>query len=325
MARLFFSYSHKDAGLRDELEVHLSMLQRQGLIETWHDRRIAAGDELDKVIDSELESADIILLLVSPDFLASQYCYGVEMLRAMERHDAGEARVIPVILRPCDWSPAPFSKLLATPTDGKAITKWPDRDDAFLDVVKSIRAALTASPAEAAPSRPAEPATDTSRTPRTDKPRSGNMRIAKTFTDRDRDRFLHDAFEYLAKFFDNSLIELAERNSELETSFRRLDANRFTGTIYKNGKKSAACTIFLGSLTGERALYYWGNDTEPERTYNESLFVDADDQALFLKTLGVHFLGGTLMFTDEDQREPQKLTLEGGAEHFWSMLMERVQ
>jgi hypothetical protein len=115
MATIFFSYSHKDEALRDELETHLSMLKRQGFITTWQDRRIAAGDILDPMINAHLESADVVLLLVSPDFLASDYCYDKEMSRALERHEAGKCRVIPVILRPSDWHDAPFRKLLAAP------------------------------------------------------------------------------------------------------------------------------------------------------------------------------------------------------------------
>ena len=91
MASLFFSYSHADEALRDQLEKHLSALKHQGKIETWHDRRILAGQTFSSEIDSHLESADIILLLVSPDFLASDYCYEVEMRHALERHQRGEA------------------------------------------------------------------------------------------------------------------------------------------------------------------------------------------------------------------------------------------
>src|SRR3954471_1709733 len=104
---LFYSYSHKDEALRDELETHLSLLKRQGVIAGWHDRRIEAGTEWAGAIDKNLEEAGIILLLVSADFLASPYCWDVEVRRAMERHEAGTARVIPVILRPVDWHSAP--------------------------------------------------------------------------------------------------------------------------------------------------------------------------------------------------------------------------
>src|SRR5690242_14033992 len=118
MVKLLFSYSHKDEEFRDELDAHLSLLKRQGRLLTWHDRRITAGEDLDSTIGNELESSQIILLLVSANFLASNYCYEIEMQRAIERHKNGTAVVIPVILHPCDWHSAPFGKLRATPTDG---------------------------------------------------------------------------------------------------------------------------------------------------------------------------------------------------------------
>ena len=136
---IFYSYAHQDEGLRKELDKHLSLMKRQGLITGWYDRNIFEGDELDDEIAKHLNSAQIILLLVSADFLNSDYCYGIEMKRALERRQAGEARVIPIILRPVDWHSAPFGKLRASPKDGKAITTWGNRDEAFLDVAKGIR------------------------------------------------------------------------------------------------------------------------------------------------------------------------------------------
>src|SRR5882724_2779388 len=99
MSTLLFSYSHKDEALRDELAAHLAALRRERLIETWHDRRIVAGQPVDATIAKELETADIILLLISPDFINSDYCFEIEVRHAMQRHDRGEAVVIPVILR----------------------------------------------------------------------------------------------------------------------------------------------------------------------------------------------------------------------------------
>jgi len=141
-AEVFFSFAHEDEELREEFEKHLSNLRRQGVISNWYDRDISTGNGWDEDIAHHLNSAQVILLLVSPDFMNSDYVNDVEMKRAMERHEAGEARVIPVILRPVDWAGAPFSNLQALPTDAKAVTLWNNQDEAFLTVAKAIRTAL---------------------------------------------------------------------------------------------------------------------------------------------------------------------------------------
>ncbi|MGK3969538.1 AAA family ATPase [Sorangium sp. So ce118] len=142
--RLFFSYSHMDEALRDELETHLALLKREGLLQSWHDRRVGAGDAWAGEIDKNLNEAEVILLLVSADFLASDYCFDNEMTRALARHDAGQACVIPVILRKTDWHSAPFAKLQALPKDARPITLWQDRDEAWHDVALGIRRAIEA-------------------------------------------------------------------------------------------------------------------------------------------------------------------------------------
>ena len=135
---MFISYAHEDEPLRKQLETHLSLLQRQDLVSTWQDRQIRAGTDWAQEIDEHLNSASVILLLVSADFLASDYCYGVEMQRALDRDKAGQAKVIPIALRPCDWKDAPFAHLQALPTDACPITKWPDRDDAWPAVTGAL-------------------------------------------------------------------------------------------------------------------------------------------------------------------------------------------
>ena len=137
---VFFSYSHKDEGLRDELETHLKLLQRQGIISTWHDRKILPGGEWGDEIDNHLERARIILLLVSADFLASDYCWDIEVRRAVERHDAGEAVVIPIMLRACDWKGTPFEKIQGLPKNMTPVTASNDRDAVWAAVAKGIRA-----------------------------------------------------------------------------------------------------------------------------------------------------------------------------------------
>jgi hypothetical protein len=141
-ARIFVSYSHRDRSFVDELRSHLSLLQRQGLIDVWHDSEITAGEEWSKVIDEQLETADIILLLVSASFLSSDFCWSVELMRAMERHASRQAVVIPVILRPCLWEEAPFAKLQALPRDGRPIKQSRNTDEAWFEVASGIKKAV---------------------------------------------------------------------------------------------------------------------------------------------------------------------------------------
>jgi TIR domain len=137
--QVFISYSHQDEALKNELVKHLSPLKRLNLIEDWHDRKINAGDKWDQSISDALQSADMVILLVSIDFINSRYCYDIEMETALERERKGEVVVIPVIARNCMWKTTEFARLQATPTDGKAIASWPDRDEALTIVAERIR------------------------------------------------------------------------------------------------------------------------------------------------------------------------------------------
>lgn len=318
-ARVFISYSHIDEALRDELEVHLSMLKRQGLVDVWHDRRLLAGDQLDWTISKELDEADVILLLISPNFLASDYCYKIEKGRALKRHQEGTARLISVILRPCDWTHTDLAQFLVTPKDGRPITQWPDRDEAFLDVTQKIRRAIEALDVAGKPKvvhdfieaaeidvvgeAPEPPIT----------PRSSNLRLKKEFSQADRDTFLFETFDYLAKFFQGSLAELQARNEGIETRFRRVDGDCFTATIYRNGDKVAGGTVRIGGMFG---ITWLGNDSGEANTHNESLSVGHDDQKLFLSPMGMTFGG---------PGRDSHLTQEGAAEYLWDLLIDRLQ
>lgn len=317
MPTLFFSYSHQDERLRDLLEVHLAGLKRQGVISTWHDRRISAGTELGNAIDQNLNEADVILLLISPDFINSDYCYEREMLRAMERHDRLEARVIPIILRPCDWHGLPFGKLLAAPKDGKPVTKWADQDDAFLDIVTAIKDALRelgkASPS-ASSRRTESSATPTSSGGPT---RSSNLRIRKQFSDLDRDTFRHEGFDFIAKFFEASLLEIANRNPGLAQRFQRVDANHFTASLYQNGEKVCRGSASVGGgHVGSDSIQYSMTDTPRDGGMNEAVYVKNDDQTLYFEPLGMQSYGN---------RDKQKLTPQGAAEFFWDLFIRPLQ
>jgi hypothetical protein len=137
--RIFISYAHHDEQLAEELRRHLSVLRRAGVVSEWYDRKIVPGVDWTRQISDQMEQSEIILLLISSDFLASDYCYDVEVVRALEKHARGEAWVIPVILRPCDWGRTAFAKLQALPSDAKPVTMWANRDEAFTNVANGIR------------------------------------------------------------------------------------------------------------------------------------------------------------------------------------------
>ena len=313
MTHVFMSYSHRDEDLRNELEKHLASLKRQGAIATWHDRRIAPGEALHGRISDELNAADIILLLVSVDFMDSDYCHDVEMGRALERQERGEARVIPVILRPCDWQGAPFGGLMAVPKDGRPVTKHPTLDDGFLEVAKAIRQVAGFPDTSAATAR--RPLPPRARADRDDipmpGPRSSNLRVRTEFTDRDRHGYLGDSFEYIARYFENSANELEKRSDRVETDFRRVDANRFEAKAFVAGKERAACGIWLGGMAGD-GIYYSSSGLGSGNSFNESMSVSDDGYTLSLRLLGMAHFG---------QSGDGLLTMEGAAEHFWSLFI----
>ena len=137
----FISYAHEDESARRRLERQLAPLQGEGLLEEWHDRLIQPGVDWEGAIHNNLDSADVILLLVSPDFLSSDYCCGVETTRAMQKHEMTTARVIPIILRASQWQHTPIGKLQALPTGAVPVNEWSDIDAAYNDIANGIRSA----------------------------------------------------------------------------------------------------------------------------------------------------------------------------------------
>ncbi len=136
--KIFVSYAHRDESLLKKLKMHLKPLLRQGLIDLWYDRNISAGADWEREIDKHLETAQIILLLVSPDFIDSDYCHGIEVRRAKERHERGDAIIIPTILRPIKWQWL-LGDFQALPTSTKPVRLWRNQDEAFLDVANGIQ------------------------------------------------------------------------------------------------------------------------------------------------------------------------------------------
>jgi hypothetical protein len=173
---LFYSYAHEDEPLRDELQDHLMILERRGVVRSWHDRGIVPGHDWSREIDEHLRTADVVLLLISKDFIASDYIMGAELHLAMERQSRGDAVVIPILLRQVDLQPEdaadmPFVNLLkpqGLPKDLKPVTSWPNRDEAWTNVASGLRATVK----EIHARRPARPPTTATSPPLAASPRS---------------------------------------------------------------------------------------------------------------------------------------------------------
>lgn len=323
--RVFFSYSHDDEAQRGQLDKHLASLKRQDLIAAWHDRKLLAGEHIDDTIRRELETADIILFLVSASFLASDYCYTREMQQALERHARGEARVVPVILRSCDWTSTPLGKLKAVPRDALAITSWPNQDEAYTDVAREIRALVeraagkgTASAADGrGPPPPSEAAAP--RVATAVPARSANVRLKQEFSDRDKANFMAESFESIAGYFEHSLQELEAHNQGIETDFQRVDKVLFTAFVYRNGKEVSACAVRLnrGRGFGEGITYSADAARADGSSYNEHLSVQADAHGLFLRSMGMASMTG--------RRDSERLSPTEAAELLWDILTRHLR
>jgi hypothetical protein len=304
--------------LRNALETHLASLKRQGEIEAWHDRRILAGQEFANEIDKNFEEADVILLLVSPDFIASDYCFDVEMARALQRHKAGEATVIPVILRICHWKELPFGTLLAATPDGKPVTQYPSLDEGFYLVVDSIKKAIQSRRSSLPTPKVGQNiyAISASSVETAAVTRSSNLRVKRVFTDQDKDQERDNCFKFVANFFSNSLEELASRNPSIKTSFKKIDERSFEASIYSDGKSVARCGIWISTEGFSRSELIYSSSGVTRGSYNESMSLVDDGYVLGFKPIGTSFSG----------REAKALlNFEGVSECFWDMLISPLQ
>ncbi|WP_313124375.1 toll/interleukin-1 receptor domain-containing protein [Pseudescherichia sp.] len=321
MTTLVFSYSHADEALLNELQKHLSPLKRTGKITTWHDRRIVPGQDFEHQIDKYFSEADIILLLVSSDFIDSDYCYQVEMANALERQKRGEAVVIPVILRECAWHQLPFGSIMAATTDGKPITKFTSHDEGYVQVVEAVSHAIdnmktkktqqtTHIPSPVSTNQTFH-ATDTIFTPR-----SSNLSLPKTFTDLDKDRARREGFEYVARYFENSLEELKKRHAGLEVDFHQPNADCFTCAVYINGSKAGQCGVWRNINNKGMGDICYSQNGVTHNSYNEILSISDNGQVLGFRTLmGFGYSGS----------RDTLLTNEGMAEHLWEMFFNPIK
>lgn len=321
MASVFMSYSHKDEVMRDRIETHLAQLKREGTIEVWHDRRIVPGGRLDESISAAAEVADVYLFLVSADFIASEYCYDIEMNRALDREKAGEAKVLPVLLHSCDWKSTPLARFNFTPADAQPIANFSYAEDAYHQVTEAVRRAVTERSAHHhlmrrdTPAVAAAPIARPSFSTSAPHPRSSNLAIRKVFTDRERNEFLEKGYEFIARYFEESLAELQRRNQGVEGSFRRNGPDAFTARAYRGGRQEAQCRIQLnGGMMGSGISL--SDNPDSQNSFNEQLTVKTDDHGLTFGALGL---------SDYSGRDKGGLSYHGAAEFLWTHFIRRMK
>lgn len=318
MSKIFISYSHRDEKWRSELETHLSLLKRQGLISTWHDRRIAGGDDFENEIDININDSDIILLMVSPYFISSDYCFEKEMERALEREKAKETRVIPIILEHCDWHTAPFGKLQALPQDAKPITTFLNPHEALTGIAKEIRRIIESEPNKAPEKQKIISQKTPVQKPKEREPvRSSNLRVKREFSEKDIDDFLEEAYKYIYKFFSNSLEELKNRNDFIDYKLDKIDSRHFSVKLFKYNEKANECMIWYSPDNSfNLGINYSNSISQGNSGLNESLRPKDNGYYLYLEPSN---LFNSMMNKDDWYFK------ESAAEYYWWYFLRPLQ
>lgn len=306
--RVFLSYSHKDKVLLDKLKTHLAIVRRRGLADFWDDSHLSAGMRFESTIYSQLDVADVILLLISADFLNSEFCYSKEMEHALTRERVGKARVIPVILHDCQWKKDPrLQALTALPRDGLPLTRWDNLDTACANVVDGVfevletLAAKRVGVADVPATRARGTATGVP------KPSRALPRPA------DRARFLSEAHAQIARYFEHALARLRTAQATIQTEFTRVDSRTFVCRAVPSGRRAIECAISLvadrGWITFSEIAASRGN------IYSECLGVAADERGVFLRCLGLTCGADPL----------RRLTTDEAAALFWNRFIGVLQ
>ena len=298
----FISYSHADGRALERLHKHLAMLTRDGTLSTWSAHQILPGDKVGDKIDANLSKSGLFLTLLSPDYLASKYCYETEFQKAQDLAAEGKLRIVPIIVQPCDWQSSPFKEYLALPYDGKAVSEWTNENNAFLDVTKGLRRIVedmkNTQPDSFMP---------------TTKPVSmiTNRRplIKKDFDAIDKAEFSDHAFEVIRAYFEASCRELTESSEgELKAKYERMEDTAFTCTVVNRGRRGAEGHITIRNGKGRNHfgdITYVFQRYAENNTSNGCIRVESDDYRMFL-TRDDYMRGGR-----------DKLTAEQVADSMW--------
>lgn len=299
----FISYSHADERYLERLHKHMTLLQREGSIETWTDHLVVPGAKLDNEVSRALGRCDLFISLVSPDYLASNYCYEKEFEEALRMAESSHLIILPIILEPCDWLSSPFRQFLALPKDGKPISEWANSNVAFLDVVSGIRRIVSAGTAQVGVvSGEVAPAVPSGR----------RIKIKQEFDSIQRGEFIDHAFSVIGEYFKGSCDEL-NGIEDLRAKYHRMSDSAFTCTVVNRGIKGGReAHITVHNSKGRRHHFgdisYVFEAHADSNTSNGSIRVSADDYNMYLAM-------GLSGFTGRDNT---KYDAQQAAEALWS-------
>lgn len=312
--KTFISYAHNDKSALAELRKHLALLLREGLLEDFHDRNVLGGAALHDEIAKQLEAASLFLPLISHNFFASDYCH-LEMTRALERHKDRKTQVVPIIIEPCDWKNSPLGHLKALPEDGKPISAWSNKNEAFSNVVEELRRIIKIALPNAANESVAVNLF------KSDLPQ---YKIKRDFSETDRSNFCREAFDKMQRYFRDAARNLttvsnleAYYNSYSETSFgcRLLNKLRNHGPVY--------ITVHQGGRAHFGDIYYSYEEQADKNKAQGIFWIESDDYDMFFVTNG--FGLDTKSFTGFGPNSKGiRLSLETAAPFLWHQFLEKA-
>lgn len=308
----FISYAHADEKRLERLHKHLTMLRRDGSLQAWSDHAIIPGDNVGQTISAALEQSSLFIALVSPDYLASNYCFEKEFQRALALQAEGRLRIVAVILEPCDWLNSPFSEILVLPKDGKPVSDWTNENTAYLNVVEGIRRALTAAPSPS-PEAAVESAGGSASGP------GRRVRVKQQFDAIQKAEYAEQAFRTLQTYFQNACAELHEASDQIRARFESMGPNAFTCTVVnralmRNGEAHITVRHARGGRMRMGDISYVYQPHADDGSSNGWMSVQADDYNLFLTAVIGH-LG-------VDREE--KVTPEQAAERLWNSFVTKA-
>lgn len=315
--KAFISYSHADEHHVDRLRKHLAMLSRENLITQFYDRDILVGGLLDEEIARNLADSQLFIAVVSPDFLASDYCYDVELATALKMHQDNRIRVVSVVVEPCEWRKSPLGPFLVVPKDGKEVALWDNQNAAWLNAVSEIRRIAEEFGAKTATEKKVDLPLPKITPSKDNTPK--RYITKRTFDDVAKYKFRADSFSTIREHFRKSVDEI-HLVPGIQAHFRDIDSYGFTATVLNEafGRGLGHITVRMGGNAGAAMgdVFWSEKENAPSNTANGWASIWSDDYELFFEASPLSFL--------HSEQDLKKITALQLAEFLWETLIKQA-